>query len=196
MSSAGGSGASPGTLSTPPPARASPRMETSSPWSAPRKFFASSPASSPPRSPGILKVPAVVASFQEDGTAVGSIRAVRGFPTSSYLEACADLFIDYGGHDAAAGFSLQMKDWPEFEARTIAYCRALELEDGEESIEIDAELPHDYLKPDIAAVSERFEPFGEANEPLVFLARDVPIADAQLVGKKEQNHLKLDARFR
>jgi single-stranded-DNA-specific exonuclease len=144
---------------------------------------------------GVFKVPAIVASFQEDGTVVGSIRSVRGFPTSSFLEACADLFIDYGGHDAAAGFSLDMKDWPEFESRTIAYSQALELEDGEESIEIDAELPHDYLKPDLADISERFEPFGEANEPLVFLARDVPIADAQLVGKKDQNHLKLTLDF-
>ncbi len=144
---------------------------------------------------GVLKVPAIVASFQEDGTVVGSIRSARGFPVSSFLEACAELFIDYGGHDAAAGFSLQSKDWPEFEARTIAYAEALELEEGDESIEIDAELPHDYLKPDLAAVSERFEPFGEANDPLVFLARDVPIADVQLVGKKEQNHLKLTLDF-
>jgi len=143
----------------------------------------------------VLKVPAIVASFQEDGTVVGSIHSARGFPVSSFLEACAELFIDYGGHDAAAGFSLQAKDWPEFEARTKAYAQALELEDGEESIEVDAELPHDYLKPDIAAVSERFEPFGEANEPLVFLSRNVPIADVQLVGKKEQNHLKLTLDF-
>jgi single-stranded-DNA-specific exonuclease len=144
---------------------------------------------------GVLKVPAIVASFQEDGIVVGSIRSARGFPVSSFLEACAELFIDYGGHDAAAGFSLQAKDWPEFEARTIAYAEALEMEDGDDSIEIDAELPHDYLKPELAAVSERFEPFGEANEPLVFLARDVPISDVQLVGKKEQNHLKLTLDF-
>ncbi len=143
----------------------------------------------------VFKVPAIVASFQEDGTVVGSIRSVRGFPTTSFLEACADLFIDYGGHDAAAGFSLEARDWPEFEARTVAYSQALELEAGEESIEVDAELPHDYLKPDIAAVTERFEPFGEANGPLVFLARNVPITDAQLVGKKEQNHLKLTLDF-
>jgi single-stranded-DNA-specific exonuclease len=144
---------------------------------------------------GVLKVPAVVASFQEDGTVVGSIRSARGFPVSSFLEACADLFIDYGGHDEAAGFSLQAKDWPEFEARTVAYAEALELQDEEESIQVDAELPHDYLKPDLAQVTERFEPFGEANEPLVFLARDVPVADVQLVGKKEQNHLKLTLDF-
>jgi single-stranded-DNA-specific exonuclease len=144
---------------------------------------------------GVFNVPAIVASFQDDGTVVGSIRSVRGFPVSSFLESCADLFIDYGGHDAAAGFSLQATDWPEFETRTTAYCEALELEDGEASIDIDAELPHSYLNPDIAKISERFEPFGEANEPLVFLTKDVPIADAQLVGKKEQNHLKLTLDF-
>jgi single-stranded-DNA-specific exonuclease len=144
---------------------------------------------------GIFKVPAIVASFQEDGTVVGSIRTARGFPVSSFLEVCADLFLDYGGHDAAAGFSLEKKNWPEFQTRTAAFAQALELEDGEESIEVDAELPHDYLRPDLAKVTERFEPFGEANDPIVFMSRDVPIVDAQLVGKKEQNHLKLTLDF-
>jgi single-stranded-DNA-specific exonuclease len=147
------------------------------------------------RTTNALKVPAVIASFQEDGTVVGSIRAVRGFPVSSFLEACADLFIDYGGHDAAAGFSLKAEDWPEFQSRAVAYCEALELEEDEESIEIDAELPHDYLRPEIASLTERLEPFGEENDPIVFLARNVPIADAQIVGKKEQNHLKLTLDF-
>jgi len=144
---------------------------------------------------GIFKVPAIIASFQEDGTVVGSIRTARGFPVSAFLEVCADLFLDYGGHDAAAGFSLEKKNWPEFQTRTEAFAQGLELEEGEDSIEIDAELPHDYLKPDLAKVTERFEPFGEANEPIVFMSRDVPIADAQLVGKKEQNHLKLTLDF-
>jgi single-stranded-DNA-specific exonuclease len=144
---------------------------------------------------GIFKVPAIVASFQEDGTVFGSIRTARGFPVSSFLEVCADLFIDYGGHDAAAGFSLEKKNWPEFQTRAEAFAQGIELEEGEDSIEIDAELPHDYLKPDLAKVTERFEPFGEANDPIVFMSRDVTIADAQLVGKKEQNHLKLTLDF-
>jgi len=144
---------------------------------------------------GVLKKPAIVASFQPDGTVVGSIRSARGFAVSSFLEACADLFIDYGGHDAAAGFSLKAADWPEFEARSKAYAEVLELEDEEESIAVDAELPHDYVKPELAALAERFEPYGEENGPLVFLARDVAIADAQIVGKKEANHLKLILDF-
>jgi single-stranded-DNA-specific exonuclease len=121
----------------------------------------------------VMKVPAIIASFQPDGSVVGSIRAVRGFPVSSFLEACADLFLDYGGHDAAAGFSLELPKWKEFQDRAKAYAEPLELEDGEESITIDAELPHDYLKPELAATTERFEPFGEENEPLVFMAKNV-----------------------
>lgn len=142
-----------------------------------------------------LKAPAIVASFQPDGTVVGSIRSTRGFAVSPFLETCADLFIDYGGHDAAAGFSLKASDWAEFEARSRAYAQALELEDEEESIVVDAELPHEYVKPELAALTERFEPYGEENGPLVFLARGVPIADAQIVGKKEANHLKLTLDF-
>ncbi len=144
---------------------------------------------------GTLKTPAVVASFQSDGTVVGSIRSVRGFAVSPFLEACAELFIDYGGHDAAAGFSLKAADWPEFQARAVDYCQAVELSDEEESINVDAELPHEYVKPELSALVERFEPYGEENRPLVFLSRDVAIVDAQIVGKREANHLKLTLDF-
>ncbi|HTX73975.1 MAG TPA: single-stranded-DNA-specific exonuclease RecJ [Rectinemataceae bacterium] len=144
---------------------------------------------------GVLGVPAVVASFQDGGVVVGSIRSARGFAVTPFLEACADLFIDYGGHDAAAGFSMPRERWPEFLSRAGAYAEGIELSDAEESIEVDAELPRDFLKPELASLSERFEPYGEENRPLTFLSRDVPIVDAQLVGKKEQNHLKLTLDF-
>jgi single-stranded-DNA-specific exonuclease len=65
----------------------------------------------------------------------------------------------------------------------------------EESVEVDAELPHDYPKPELDELVERFEPYCEDNAPIVFLARKAPIADAQLVGKCEQNHLKLTLNF-
>ena len=142
-----------------------------------------------------LDVPAVVASFQGDGTVVGSVRSARGFAVTPFLEACADLFIDYGGHDSAAGFSLKIADWPEFLTRVRAYAEVMELLESEETIEVDAELPHEFLKPELTSLTERFEPYGEGNRPLVFLSKDVPIVDAQIVGKTEQNHLKLTLDF-
>jgi single-stranded-DNA-specific exonuclease len=138
-----------------------------------------------------LRVPAVVAAFLGNGTIVGSLRSLRGFPTKGLLETCADLFLDYGGHDQAAGFSLPASNWDELTKRIKDFCQTVELEAEDESLSIDAELPHDYMKPDLADLVERFEPYGEENGPLVFLTRDVAIASMELVGKKEANHVKM-----
>ncbi|HRZ90523.1 MAG TPA: DHHA1 domain-containing protein, partial [Spirochaetia bacterium] len=138
-----------------------------------------------------LRVPAIVAAFLGGGTIVGSLRSLRGYPVKALLEACSDLFIDYGGHDEAAGFSLPADKWDELTRRVLEFTKAVELEAEEESLSIDAELPHDYMKPEITDLVDRFEPYGEENGPLVFLTRDVPIASMELVGKKEQNHVKM-----
>jgi single-stranded-DNA-specific exonuclease len=144
---------------------------------------------------GVFKVPSIVAAVREDGTIVGSIRTANNFRISGLLAACADLFIDYGGHDAAAGFSLVADRWERFQAIAVEHLKSAELADAEESIAVDAELPHNYLKPELRNVYATFEPFGEENRPLVFMARGVPMVDAQIVGKAAKNHLKLTLDF-
>lgn len=142
-----------------------------------------------------FKVPSVAASFMADGTAVGSVRSARGFNVKGLLEYCAALFLDYGGHDAAAGFSMPGERWPEFVRMASEYLSGVDLADGEELVEVDAELPHEYLKPALAELVERLEPYGEGNAPLVFAARGVPIVQADIVGKQEKSHLKLVLDF-
>ena len=144
---------------------------------------------------GVFKVPSIVAAVKEDGTIVGSIRTANNFRISGLLAACADLFIDYGGHDAAAGFSLTADRWARFESIAVEHLKSAELAAEEESIAVDAELPHNYLKPELRNVYATFEPFGEENRPLVFMARGVPMVDAQIVGKAAKNHLKLTLDF-
>ncbi len=144
---------------------------------------------------GTLKSPAIVASFQKDGITVGSIRSVRGFPVSALLKACSDLFIDYGGHDAAAGFSLPAGAWPTFVERTEAFIDTVDLALAEETVNVDAQLPHDYVTPALFELTKRFEPSGEESPPLVFMAKGVAMVDAQIVGKGEKNHLKLTLDF-
>jgi len=138
-----------------------------------------------------FKAPAVAATFMEDGTAVASVRSARGLNVKGLLEHCAELFHDYGGHDAAAGFSLPTARWADFERRAGEYLAAVELVDEEETVDIDADLPHGYLEPGLAALVDRLEPYGEANPPLVFAVRSVPIAQVDIVGKQEKSHLKL-----
>jgi len=144
---------------------------------------------------GTFKVPAIVAGFRGDGTIVGSIRTANNFRISGLLAACADLFIDYGGHDAAAGFSMPEANWEAFVASAVSHLRDAEIAATEETIRVDAELPHSYLRPELQKVYAKFEPFGEENKPLVFLARAVPMVEAQIVGKSSKSHLKLTLDF-
>ncbi|MBN1243558.1 MAG: single-stranded-DNA-specific exonuclease RecJ [Spirochaetales bacterium] len=144
-----------------------------------------------------FKATAVMVAFLPTGIAVGSIRSKTGFDVKGLLESSAELFIDYGGHDAAAGFSLPREKWDEFVARTARFVEGVELEaaPAEETLAVDAELPHEYLRPELLDLVDRFEPFGEKNPKLVFVARNVPIAAIDIVGKRESSHLKLTLDF-
>jgi single-stranded-DNA-specific exonuclease len=139
-----------------------------------------------------FKKPALVVSLGED-SATGSLRSLRGYKLPSLLEPCADLFRDWGGHNYAAGFSMDRANWPVFLDRVRLASRTIELEEsaGEETITVDAELPLSYLRPDIFSLVDRFEPYGEGNSPLTFLVRGVRIAEISLMGKPEAKHVKL-----
>ncbi|HPE88333.1 MAG TPA: single-stranded-DNA-specific exonuclease RecJ [Spirochaetia bacterium] len=138
-----------------------------------------------------FKAPAVAGTFMADGTAVASVRSARGFNVKGLLEYCSELFYDYGGHDAAAGFSLPVGKWPDFERMAAEYLSAVDLEEVEETVDIDAELPHEYMAPSLSGLVDRMEPFGEGNPALVFMARSVAILQVDIVGKQEKSHLKL-----
>ena len=56
---------------------------------------------------------------------------------------------------------------------------------------VDAELPPEYLTPDIGATVRFFEPYGEDNPPLVFLTRGLKVLSRELFGRKGPVHLKL-----
>lgn len=142
-----------------------------------------------------FQVPAIIASFLKDGTVTGSLRTARGFKVKAFLEKFSGFFIDYGGHDAAAGFYMDGSNWPEFQRETELFFASVSLDDFEKSILLDAELPHDYLNPELATLVDRFEPYGEGNPKLVFMAKAVTIVQADILGKPEKIHLKLTLRF-
>lgn len=139
----------------------------------------------------LLGVPAVVVTLQ-DGRCIGSLRANRSFETRRFLDAFSDLFTDYGGHDQAAGFNFPEEKWPEFEARLRTLLPGFPLGvEGEAQIEIDADLPLEYLKPDLLQIVDRLEPYGEGCRPLVFGVRGLTILTLDLVGKMGAQHVRL-----
>jgi len=140
-----------------------------------------------------FKVPALVIAWNGEDIATGSLRSTRGYDLRGLLEQCADLFIDWGGHDYAAGFSMKRTNWDAFMERLKTAANSIELgnENDEETIVIDAELPASYLSPEILNTVDRFEPFGEENEQLVFMTKKMRVADLSFMGKGEVRHVKL-----
>ncbi|MDR2048667.1 MAG: single-stranded-DNA-specific exonuclease RecJ [Treponema sp.] len=151
-----------------------------------------------------FNVPALVASFIDDG-AKGSFRSVRNYDLGFLLEQCADLFVRYGGHDFAAGFSMERKNWDTFLERLRVISGNMELKPaGGETLEIDAEIPLPYLskfdeapkqgdKKDlyVLKLADCFEPTGEQNRSLLFLSKGLVVSDIQLMGKDQLKHVKL-----
>jgi single-stranded-DNA-specific exonuclease len=144
------------------------------------------------RASRIFNTPAIAVSLGED-ICTGSLRSARGYNVCVLLEQCSDVFIDSGGHQAAGGFSMEMKNWDFFLERLKEVPATIEFEEeqDEQTIQIDAELPHDYLVPDILKLVDRFEPYGKENEPLVFLAKKLAVKEINFIGKPEAKHVKM-----
>ena len=140
----------------------------------------------------IFNVPSIAISTGDE-ICTGSVRSTRGYDVGSLFEKCSDLFIDAGGHKAAGGFSMVMKNFDTLLERLKEIAQYIEFEelDDEEILKIDAELPHDYLSPEIIKLVDRFEPYGSGNDHLVFLTRKLSIKDITFIGKPESKHIKL-----
>jgi single-stranded-DNA-specific exonuclease len=139
-----------------------------------------------------FNVPSIAVSLGET-LCTGSLRTARGINVLSLLEQCGDMFIDSGGHQAAGGFCLEMSKWDTFMERLKTTAQSIEFAEtpDEELINIDAELPNSYITPDLLKLIDRFEPYGNKNDQLVFMAKKLVIKDINFIGKPEAKHLKI-----
>lgn len=135
-------------------------------------------------------VPAAVLT-EVNGAIVGSIRSARGFIATDFLQQFEDLLDRWGGHNQAAGFNLPVDRLDAFWTRLKGIGPAIELEEStEEEVAIDAELPARYLNPELERIVQRFEPYGQLNPQLRFMARSMVVEDQQIIGKSEE-HVRL-----
>lgn len=140
-----------------------------------------------------FNVPSMVICLMEDGTAVGSLRSARNYRVLSLLEAYPDFFIDHGGHNFAAGFSLVQENIEPFLKKVQQFAQTIEFDPDSDNpaLAIDAELPHNYINPELLTILDTFEPYGEGFPPLQFAASNIKIAAATIIGKTLPQHLRL-----
>ncbi|MBI4840946.1 MAG: single-stranded-DNA-specific exonuclease RecJ [candidate division NC10 bacterium] len=123
----------------------------------------------------------------------GSARSAGGWHIADALGRCADLLLQYGGHRAAAGFSIHPDRIDAFRARFLSLAAAeLTEEDLLPTLAADAEVHLDALDLALADSLARLGPYGVGNpEPLLVARRLQVMRTPRQVG---QNHLKMKVR--
>ena len=135
-------------------------------------------------------VPAIIIT-KSDGVYKGSMRSCRGFITTPFLASFGDFFINYGGHNAAAGFSFESERLELFNKKIKELLPSINLEEENLDINIDAEIPVEFLSPESFKIINTMEPFGAENKELLLVTKKIKLCDATVQGKKEPYSLKL-----
>jgi single-stranded-DNA-specific exonuclease len=142
-----------------------------------------------------LHRPAIVIGFDEAGVGKGSGRSIEGFNLVAALNRCADGIDKYGGHEMAAGLTIQERNIGAFAERFRQVARELLSDDDlQPRLQIDHEISFSELNYDFLGWHEMLQPFGNGNPQPVFFARAVEsVAEPRVVGEK---HLQLRLRQR
>jgi single-stranded-DNA-specific exonuclease len=124
-----------------------------------------------------------------NGLGRGSARSVADFDLFAGLGACRDHLLQFGGHTAAAGFTLDLERLEGFrEAFENVVLAALGQDPEPPDLTLDAEVNLAQLDDDFFFHLNRLRPFGPGNPPPVLACLEAQLVDSRIVGKK---HLKL-----
>jgi single-stranded-DNA-specific exonuclease len=135
--------------------------------------------------------PALVLSH-EDGEAHGSGRSIPGFHLLEALESCHDVFVRFGGHAHAVGFSLTSARVPELRDRLLQHSATrLTPQILERKLDCSAELPLHQIDTSFYQSLRLLEPYGMGNEEPVFIARNLILDTPPQIMKDEHIRMRL-----
>lgn len=127
-----------------------------------------------------------------EGIATASCRSTEAFNMIEALNSMRDIFIKYGGHAGAAGFSIAIENIEEFSKRINEYAvENLNSEDTKKPIKIDCELSMIKISFDLMDKLSLLEPYGFGNASPMFAIRNCKYTNFRAIGK-EKNHLMMD----
>ena len=130
---------------------------------------------------------------ESNGKLTGSVRSVEGFNVYEPLDACSDLFINFGGHAYAAGLTLEKEYLEAFKVKFNEEVQKRILpEQLIPKIDIDAIIEINDITPSFFNILMQFAPFGPQNMRPVFELKNLSNNSySKVVG---ENHLKLSLK--
>jgi single-stranded-DNA-specific exonuclease len=136
--------------------------------------------------------PTLVFTEGNQGDMVASARSVADFDLHDALEQCSDLFLKFGGHQAAAGLSMEKDKFEAFKIRFEEVVKSqIKAHQKQPSIEYDLEIKMKDLDHDFISSYQKLAPFGPQNLKPVLLMRNVKLAGPIRQIGVDQNHLKM-----
>ncbi|OGK13401.1 single-stranded-DNA-specific exonuclease RecJ [Candidatus Roizmanbacteria bacterium RIFCSPLOWO2_01_FULL_38_12] len=135
----------------------------------------------------------VIVMTEGDGQLKASARSIVSFHITKFFESMKDMFINYGGHAQAAGFTMERRKLDNFMKTAVKKADKL-IKDSylERVIEADLKIPLNVASIKLAKELYVLRPFGIGNPQPTFVS-DASLAHAQLLGKN-QNHLKITVK--
>lgn len=131
--------------------------------------------------------PTLVISIK-DGIGKGSCRSIDNCNIYEALQSAEDLLIQFGGHQAAAGFSIKEDKIPALRERLAQYCKEhLAETDYLPIVDIDSQVTIDDIDVPLIEEIETLEPYGMANPTPVLALEEATISDLFLMGQQKKH---------
>lgn len=115
----------------------------------------------------------------------GSARAAENVSLHAAMQLCSDVFVKFGGHARAAGFTVAVDRVDEMRTRLAAAIE--QVRQGPAPVRIDLELDLKSANLNLAQQLRVLEPLGEGNRAPIFLARRVRLEQVKAMGKSEEH---------
>jgi single-stranded-DNA-specific exonuclease len=138
--------------------------------------------------------PTILISLDELGAkpGMGSGRSAGGFDLHAGLTACSQHLVGHGGHQAAAGLTIQEASVEPFRRDFCAHAeRIISQEERIAEIFVDAETPLTALTHQTVRQIESLAPFGHGNERPMLCTTDVRLAEPPRRIGETGHHLSL-----
>lgn len=121
---------------------------------------------------------------------VGSGRSVASFSLFNAISSCEDMLVKFGGHELAAGLTINEDKIDEFRRRINTFAETVEL--PVPTVKIDCNIKNiSAFKLDAVKALKSFEPYGATNPTPLFAIKDCIVLSVAPVSSGKHIRLKL-----
>lgn len=139
--------------------------------------------------------PIVMMCNGENDIIKASCRSIKGFNIFKCLSIAEDLFESFGGHSAAAGFSIKKENLDSLITMTNNFAQNMNIQNlFYKRSYYDALAIASNLNIKTCMEIDKFAPFGMGNSKPTFALKNVIISNSTAIGKNK-NHLKLSILY-